>query len=196
MSRVTANQRPKQKPDDRKFQELILFICQRSDGDPRFGATKLNKHLFFADFLAYRVLGKPITNQPYFRLGNGPAPRHLLPVMEELKGQGAVAQAAHDYFGYKQTRTYALRDPDVSLFSAEEIALVTELLEEFWDNNATQMSAMSHNFIGWEVAADQEDIPYEVALMSRREPTSDERRRALELEPSAKECISHHAQEP
>jgi hypothetical protein len=194
MARVASDRRLKQTPDDRKFQELILFICQRSAGDPRFGATKLNKHLFFADFLAYKVLGQSITGQLYFRLGNGPAPRRLLPTIEKLKGEQAVAQGTHDYFGYTQTRTYGLRDPDLSVFSAEEIALVTELIEEFWDRNAAEISAVSHGFFGWEVAGDQEDIPYEVALISRREPTFAERERAMKLEPLAKECLSHHAE--
>ena len=34
-----------------KFRELILYIAQESEGDPNFGATKLNKILFFCDFL-------------------------------------------------------------------------------------------------------------------------------------------------
>ena len=71
--------------------------------------------------------------------------------------------------------------------------MITELIEEFWGTNATQMSALSHGFIGWEAADDQEDIPYEVALIARREPTVDERQRALDLEPMAKEFASRHA---
>jgi len=39
-------------PNDRKFQELLLYVAARCEGAPTFGATKLNKILFFADFLA------------------------------------------------------------------------------------------------------------------------------------------------
>ncbi len=192
MSKTQAIQR--QEPNDRKLQELVLFVCQRSDGDPRFGATKLNKHLFFADFLAYKQFGKSITGQQYRRLQNGPVPRRLPPLMQQLNDTGAIAQATHDYYGYVQKRTYALRDPDLTSFSPQEVALVTELIEEFWGKNATEMSVLSHGFVGYEVAREQEDIPYQVALIARREPTPEEREYAANLEPMAEECLSRNAQ--
>src|SRR5258708_19742785 len=65
------------RPKDRKLAELILFISERSEGDPRFGAGKLNKLLFYSDFGAYRLFGKSITGQQYQNLSNGPAPRRL-----------------------------------------------------------------------------------------------------------------------
>lgn len=43
--------------DDRKMKELILYLASRSEEDPRFSATKLNKLLFYCDFTAYRRLG-------------------------------------------------------------------------------------------------------------------------------------------
>jgi hypothetical protein len=152
-------------PNDRKFKELILFVCQRSLADPRFGATKLNKLLFYADFFAYVSLADAITWQPYQKLPNGPAPRRLLPIMEEMKSAGDVAQARHDYFGHEQVRTIALRDPDLSEFTAREIALVTEVIDYFWDASASQMSDFSHQFRGWQLAEEGEEIPYETALV-------------------------------
>jgi hypothetical protein len=152
-------------PDNGKLKELILFICQRSLGDPRFGATKLNKLLFYTDFFAYLSLGNAITWQPYQKLKNGPAPRRLLPLLEEMRDSGDAAQARHQYFGREQIRTIALRDSDLSKFSAQEIALVTEVIDYFWESNASQMSDFSHEFRGWKLAADGEDIPYEVALI-------------------------------
>jgi hypothetical protein len=32
--------------DQRRFEELILFVARRCEGDSTFGATKLNKLLF------------------------------------------------------------------------------------------------------------------------------------------------------
>jgi len=45
---------------DASFEELVLYFSSRSDDDPKFSATKLNMLIFFADFLAYAYLGKPI----------------------------------------------------------------------------------------------------------------------------------------
>jgi hypothetical protein len=41
------------RPKDRKLAELILFISERSEGDPRFGEEKLKRILFNADFSAF-----------------------------------------------------------------------------------------------------------------------------------------------
>jgi hypothetical protein len=155
----------KRRPNDRKLKELILFVCQRSLTDPRFGATKLNKLLFFADFAAYVKLKQAITWQPYQKLEHGPAPRRVVPALQELQEAGDLAQATHNYFGKPQIRSVALRDAELSLFTAEEIALVTELIEHFWDKNATEMSDLSHEFGGWKIAKDGDVIPYEVALL-------------------------------
>jgi hypothetical protein len=38
--------------DDRKMKELILYLASKSEDDPRFSSTKLNKLLFYCDFEA------------------------------------------------------------------------------------------------------------------------------------------------
>ena len=67
-----------------KIKEAILYVSKLSKGDPRFGAIKLNKILYYADFRAYRELGNSISNATYQHLNEGPAPRELLPAIEEL----------------------------------------------------------------------------------------------------------------
>jgi hypothetical protein len=158
-------------PDDGKFQELVLYICRRSEGDAAFGAVKLNKLLFYADFLAYRQLGDAITWQPYQRLENGPAPKRMVPTLKKMETRGDLASAEVNYYGHKQKRSMALREPDLSRFSGEEVALIDSLIESFWGKSAKAMSEMSHAFIGWSQANDGENIPYTVALVDFEEPT-------------------------
>lgn len=158
-------------PNSHKFRELLLFICHRSEGDKPFGAVKLNKLLFYSDFLAFLKFGEPITGHRYQKLRNGPAPRALLPVLQELEDADAVATAEHDYYGRPQKRTCALRDADLNAFTAEEIALVTEIIDECWGKNATHMSLMSHRFVGWKLAEVGEDIPYEVSAVKFETPS-------------------------
>lgn len=162
---MTLKQAPSgQLENDSKFKELLLFICKRSEGDTPFGATKLNKLLFFSDFLAYRQFGKSITGHKYQKLKNGPAPRLLVPLMKQLQDEGSAVQAVRDYHGHEQRRTLALREPNLDLFDAKEITLVADLIEEFWGKNAAHMSDLSHEFRGWLLAEEGEDIPYEVAV--------------------------------
>lgn len=167
--------------NDAKFKELVLYICHRSHADKRFGATKLNKLLFYADFIAYLKFGQPITGHPYRRLDKGPVPRRILPLLKEMQAKGDVAISTHDFHGKTQKRTLALRDADVSCFTAPEIALVTSLIDDFWGMNAKQMSEVSHQFRGWKLAADGEDIPYQVALVSLVQQGEEDELRTAEL---------------
>jgi hypothetical protein len=150
--------------DKTKFTELLLYIAKRSADDPNFGATKLNKLLFFSDFLAYGQLGEPITNANYQKLQWGPAPRELLPVQREMESNDdAVVQRQS---AFNPDRTVPLREPDLSVFSAEEIAVVDEVLSALRDDNATMVSDRSHKFsVGWQIAEMQEHIPYSTVFV-------------------------------
>lgn len=155
-----------------RFKELILYLARKSEDDPNFGATKLNKLLFYADFLAYRKLGQPITGQRYQKLPYGPAPRSLRPVVEEMKNDGLCAVAQRSHHGYEQQRLLALREPDVDVFSAKQLDLIHEVVDELWDRTAREVSDLSHDFLGWQLAEEGEDIPYETALLAPPEPPS------------------------
>src|ERR1035438_1799628 len=76
--------------DQEKLGELIVYISEKSTNDPRFGATKLNKLLYFSDFLAFANFGNPITGAIYRHLKQGPAPRHLEEVRDRLASSGAI----------------------------------------------------------------------------------------------------------
>lgn len=176
--------------DDKKMKELVLLISLHSEGDKRYGATKLNKLLFFSDFLAYVYLGKSITGHEYQKLPQGPAPRYLMPIREDLEVEKDIAIRKTDYYGYQQHKIFALREPDLSVFTAEEVELVHSIIEQCWHKSASEISTDSHRFIGWELAEDNETIPYEVALIHPREPTKDEIEYGKKLEKLALECLA------
>ena len=151
---------------DRKLRELILYIswCCRNHGN--IGATKLNKILFYSDFAAYLKLGKPITGQDYFALQTGPAPKRLLPVREDMEERGEITlcnvQITEDYC---QQLIVPQRTSDLSDFTAEEIAIVHQMMVRFFWKSAKATSEESHKFIGWIAAELHETIPYSSALL-------------------------------
>ena len=148
-----------------KFRELILYIAQQSEGDSTFGATKLNKILFFCDFLSFRDCGKSITGQRYFKLPFGPAPRALVPVVNELEEEDACIKVRRSHFGLPQETIFAKREANLDVFSPRDIALADFVLRKLRDNNASEVSNLSHEFIGWQLAEEQEDIPYETIFL-------------------------------
>ncbi len=180
-------------PRHPKLAELILHISKMSQDDPRFGATKLNKILFFSDFSQFRKKRKSITDDTYQRLQNGPTPKHLVPVRNWLVDKKSLVNQHVEYFGKKQMRPVALRDPDLSLFKAEEIALVDAIIKKFWDKDGTDVSLLSHDFIGWRVAKNGEEIPYSVALVNPRELTALEIAYGSKLEQQARKALEDAA---
>lgn len=174
--------KPKPRPNDEKLRELILLISEWSQVDPKFGAIKLNKLLFHADFSSFLTYGHPITGQEYFKLPQGPAPRHLKPLTEAMIKKGEFAWQEVLYCGRTQKKPIALRAPDTSKLSGNDVELVKQTIQKFWTMSATEISDQSHIFLGWKVAHLKETIPYATALVSRRSPTEHERKRGLALQ--------------
>jgi uncharacterized phage-associated protein len=191
--RQAKTSKPRITPNENKFRELLLFIARRSEGDPRFGAIKLNKLLFYSDFLAYLELGHPITGQPYFALENGPAPRYLVRVREQMVKSKEIAISRKATVSGVQERVIALREPDPNKFTPAEIALVTEVLEMCRAQSGTELSELSHRFAGWRLSGEKEDIPYEVALVGNRQPTLAEKSYGIKLEALAASCLTENA---
>jgi uncharacterized phage-associated protein len=154
-----------------KLLELILYISSRSECDPKFGSIKLNKLLFYSDFVAMREFGQPITNQPYIKMKFGPVPLNMVAHLRALKRNGRLAIQTVDYFGRPQKRPIQLKPAKLDVFSREEIDLVNRVIGAFMDDNARSISQLSHLFLGWQIARDREVIPYGIALFEPVEIT-------------------------
>src|SRR5713226_3774858 len=132
-----------------KFRELLLYIATTCDDHFYFGATKLNKMLFYSDFTAFEQLGAPITGATYVALDHGPAPRQLPRIQEEMKRQGELAVREDNLH---QKRLIALREPDLSKFIGTEIAVVDQVIFDLRSHTAKAVSEWFHGFLGWQAA--------------------------------------------
>ena len=164
-----------------KLKELMLYVAHQCQGDPTFGATKLNKILYFSDFWAYGLLGSPITGATYQVLRFGPAPRSLPVAQQALLDAREAVMAESDRFGYKQKRLVPLRDPELAGFSADEISIVDQVVVLLRGKTAADTSMLSHMELGWQIAAEGDDIPYQSMFLSNQAPTPDDTRRAQQL---------------
>lgn len=165
---------------DKRLGELLLYIAKKCQGDAYFGNTKLNKILFFSDFFAYKRKGTSVTGSEYIKQDFGPTPLRLVQVRNRLeKNKSAVIQKV-EMMGKTQHRLLALRDPDLSEFTADDIALVDQIIEFLRDKTAKEASDLSHNRI-WRVAQLGETIPYEAVFVSDDNPTEGDVKRAQEL---------------
>lgn len=155
----------------KRLAEAILYVCGACEADQAFGMTRLNKTLFEADFLSFRVRGTPITGVKYQRLPRGPAPKAMVPRLRELQQCGDLAVRKADFIGRPQQRPIALRPADLSVFSAEDIAFLSQIIRESWGKTGAEVSEQSHR-IEWKTREDGDDIPYEAAWLSDEPPTA------------------------
>lgn len=164
-----------------KFRELILYVARETEGDERCGATKLNKILFYADFRAYQMLGQSISGQTYQKLEYGPAPKGIVPAVEAMVEGKECVWADRNHFGLHQKKLVALREAELDGFSASEIDLVRDVIDELRPLSARQISDLSHEFVGWQAADHGDDILYETVFVSEmRELTGKEQEWAAE----------------
>lgn len=151
---------------DARLGELILYIADKSATDKCYGAIKLNKILFFADFSAYAQRAKSITGAEYMGLPQGPVPRRLVAVREQLLEEGAIAVRKQPFKGKIQDRIIPLREADLDLFSGWEISHVDNVITRFWGKPAWVMSKLSHARV-WRLAGTEKGaIPYQAIFIS------------------------------
>lgn len=166
---------------EQKLKELMLYVADRSVGDAGFGATKLNKILAASDFESYALTGEAITGVRYQKLEHGPAPRRLLPLQQELIDEGAAQLVPRAYAQYVQQRLVTLREPNLAVFSAAQIALVDVVIDRFRGLTASEASLLSHDWDGWQAVRIGDDIPYNTAYWSCHDLTTDDIEQARRL---------------
>ena len=152
--------------DMNKLRELILYIAQSAESDPRLGAVKLNKLLFYADTRAYLELGKSITGATYQHLAEGPAPIELLEVRRRMVADEDAHMASTWYLTRIQSRLVPNRPADLSAFSADELRVVHDVIHDLWDLDATAVSDLSHQEWGYRLTEPGDWIPMRAAWFS------------------------------
>ena len=70
-----------------------------------------------------------------------------------------------DALGYVHHELIPERDARTDLFGAEELRLVDEVIETLRDKTASEVSEVSHREAGWQLVAEGETIPYELAFV-------------------------------
>jgi hypothetical protein len=170
---------------EQKLTQLVLYVAERCEKHDLFGMVKLNKILFFSDRNAYIRLGKTITSGHYVKMAFGPVVDGFEALIGRLEEQRVVAvyeRKMPDLI--TQKRVIALKPPKLSpLVTADEIAIVEDVIEWMRPMSAKQISDLSHEAVGWEVARLGEPIVFSTAIVPTRPRllSESERQHALGL---------------
>ena len=155
----------------RKFQALAHYFIDQC-GDPRrFGATRLNKALWFADVFANRLEGKPITGETYVKNRYGPVPQRVLTAIRSLEKEGAIA-IREPVFQFDARVFTSLRQPKSGLLSVRERQIADAVLDGVMGRTANEISELSHDE-AWEAARLGEVIPINATLGMSGEVTEE-----------------------
>jgi hypothetical protein len=149
----------------------MLYIAEKCADDADLNITRLNKILYFADFQAFAAFGKSISGAGYIALPYGPAPKGADDIRRQMVRRKELFQRHPPKYSLKRTRLIARREADLSLFTAPDIAILDEVIEQFWGVFAKDASRASHGR-AWEIAranyleTGDDRIPYEAAFIS------------------------------
>jgi hypothetical protein len=166
-----------EKFDREKFKALVHYVIWKAGAEDGFGATKLNKVLWFADARAFSLFGKSITGAKYVRLQFGPVPHQIMPVRQELQNLGIIQQWKDKTYGNAGPNVWKFKatvKPDVRPFNNEELKIVDWWVDYINDKTANEISEESHDY-GWEIASMNEELPFHSFLAARvkEEPSSE-----------------------
>lgn len=149
--------------DLERFENAMLYFAKTNDGVLK---TKLNKLLWYFDFLTFKKYHKSATGAIYIHLPLGPVPDNYETYLSNLVKENAlVIDEVH--FNEKQGITgevcRALEKVDLSVFSDNEKACLRKVNEYFKTFTATRISNYSHEEAGYKNTQKLQIITYEWA---------------------------------
>ena len=144
----------------KKFKEALLYILNKIGSKPNVGETVLYKILYFIDFNYYEKYEEQLIGATYIKNHYGPTPKEFPAIISEMEGKELI-KVKTKYFKYPQTKYLPLKNPDLSIFKANEIEILDRVLNHLSDMNASQISEYSHNDVPWLTTENGDIIDYE-----------------------------------
>jgi len=136
-----------------KIKNVLLYFIEKSHG---VFITKMNKLLFYTDFLSYRVSGKGMTGLRYKAIQHGPVPvrwDRIYSFYDDIHQE--IVQLSNDREG---TMLISNLSPVMADFSDEELEILRTVYERFKKETPTQISETSHQEEAWDKYFDT-DLP-------------------------------------
>jgi hypothetical protein len=161
--------------DAKRFEELVLYISERTAQDPEFGRTKLAKVLFYSDLEAYRRLGAPITGAEYKKWEHGPYSPRLKSAERMLKNSGRIEPPATDAETAHIIPT-SRRPANLAAvgITPDQVPIIDEWIERIGHMTAGEAKRLSHEHPGYMMVGKDETIPYDATFLADRPPSDDD----------------------
>lgn len=130
-----------------KLKNILLYYIEQMGG---VFHTKMNKLLFYTDFLFYKKHQKGITGLAYSAIQYGPVPKNSFVVYSLMEG---LRQELYRFENteVEGTKLFSAEGAysDMSIFSDEEMEVINDVANRFRGMSATEISHESHNEQAW-----------------------------------------------
>ena len=152
----------REKMNTSKYQNAILYFIKYCNNQ-YLGATKLNKLLYYLDFISYRDRKKSVSGDSYLHLQYGPVPEHVDEILADLQKKKLLNIQR---YSYKQNDTFNFRlerEPDMNAFDKYEKDLLENICKEFELWNTEKIVNQTHLEAPWFYSKPYEKVDYEYA---------------------------------
>ena len=142
-----------------RLKNVLLYILERCRD---VWCTKMNKLLFYADFLSYREHGMSISGLSYRAIDFGPVPERWDKVYAEFP---EIEQEIRQVGEVEGSVLKSCVPADPSLFSSEELHILETVCERFGTKTSRELSRLSHDEKAWiDYQGSHERISFETAF--------------------------------
>ena len=142
-----------------RLKNLLLYIIEQMG---EVFQTKMNKVLFYIDFLSYRESGMAISGLAYNAIDFGPVPQRWDRVYSAFDEIVPLPKLVRDQ---ESTALTASVKPEMACFTEQERVIIDTVCAKMKNLSAHDISELSHNEPAWQRHLHQvETIPYEEAF--------------------------------
>ena len=135
-------------PDLKKFSEMVVFFTEKLEP----WKTKLNKLLFYADFIMHKQTGFSISGVQYRAIPMGPVPNNFNSIFEYLANKKELdiysTNFANGGMG-EQFKPNPNRTFDKELFTTTELQILNLVANKFKNTSTKEIIEVSHKEKAW-----------------------------------------------
>lgn len=142
-----------------KYKNAILYFIKYCNNQ-YLGATKLNKLLYYLDFISFRDREKSVTGDVYVHKQYGPVPQDVDEILTELQVEGFLEI---ERVTYKDGETFHYenkKEPDFSNFDNYEIKLLENICAEFSLWSTPKIVNQTHLEAPWFYSKPFQEVDY------------------------------------
>lgn len=136
-------------PSFEKFTEMVVFFSERLEPFK----TKMNKLLFYADFLMFKQSCFSISGMRYKAIDMGPVPNNFQSIFEYLDNHNEIDITTTEFkSGYFGEQFIARKDRafNAALFTQEELRVLNQVANTFQSTSTKAIIEQSHLESAWQ----------------------------------------------